>query len=390
MPKNNAAIHEETVVRERYAQAARRKDDGLCCPVRYDPALLEIIPREILERDYGCGDPTPYVRPGDTVLDLGSGAGKVCYIAAQIVGRQGRVIGVDCSPEMLALARRHRDAVAERLGYANVEFRYGMIQDLALDLDLLAIELHHRPVRNQQDWLALRALEASLRRHEPMIPTESVDCVISNCVLNLVQPGDRPQLFREIFRVLKKGGRAAICDIVADEDVPERLMRDPQLWSGCLAGAFREDEFPRQFEQAGFHGIHIASRQAAPWRTVDGIEFRALTVVAFKGKQGPCLERRQALIYRGPFQHVADDDGQVFFRGERTAVCDRTFHLLQQEPYEGMFDPVEPKQQIPLEAAAPFDRRRSTRRAPSETKGSGDRITTLGQDGCCARSGSCS
>src|SRR5208283_2524158 len=122
----------EGAVHARYTAAAVRTEAALCCPVSYDPRHLEAIPAEVLERDYGCGDPTPYVRPGEVVLDLGSGGGKVCFIAAQVVGPQGRVIGVDCNREMLDLARRHRAAVAERLGYDNVEFRCGLIQDLRL------------------------------------------------------------------------------------------------------------------------------------------------------------------------------------------------------------------------------------------------------------------
>lgn len=96
----------EGSVRARYSGAARDVAAALCCPVEYEARYLDVIPREILERDYGCGDPTTYIRRGETVLDLGSGGGKVCYIAAQIVGPEGRVIGVDCNPEMLALARR--------------------------------------------------------------------------------------------------------------------------------------------------------------------------------------------------------------------------------------------------------------------------------------------
>ena len=214
----------------------RASEASLCCPVRYDPHYLEAIPAEILERDYGCGDPTRHVRPGETVLDLGSGGGKACYIAAQVVGPEGRVIGVDCNAEMLALARRHQRAVADRLGYANVEFRSGLIQDLRLDLDRLAEELRARPVRTQEDWLELRKLEERLRRDQPMIPDESIDCIISNCVLNLVRAEDRERLFAEAFRVLRRGGRLSVSDIVADEDVPEHLSRDPDLWSGCISG----------------------------------------------------------------------------------------------------------------------------------------------------------
>jgi SAM-dependent methyltransferase len=379
----------EDAVRERYSRGATAVEPALCCPVNYDPRYLGAIPEEVIERDYGCGDPTPYVRPGETVLDLGSGGGKVCFIAAQIVGPEGRVIGVDCNAEMLALARRHAPTVARRLGYHNVEFRCGLIQDLRLDLDLLAGELARSPVSDQQGWLAMRSLEERLRRERPLVEDESIDCVISSCVLNLVRPGDRRGLFAEVFRVLKRHGRVAISDIVADEDIPEHLQRDYELWSGCISGAFREDLFLRAFEEAGFHGIEVVRRQKEPWRVVDGIEFRPVTVVAHKGKQGPCLERNQALIYRGPFRKVEDDDGHLFVRGERVAVCDKTFHLLQREPYAGLFDPVEPREEVPLAEAKAFDCRRSARRHPRKTKGAGYRETTDPQGPCCGPGGCC-
>ena len=379
----------EASVRARYSGAADNVEPELCCPVDYDPRYLEVIPREILERDYGCGDPTAHVRAGDVVLDLGSGGGKACYIAAQVVGREGRVIGVDCNQEMLALARRHQQTVADRLGYANVEFRCGLIQDLRLDLDRLAEELAKHPVRDQQDWLDLRSAEERLRRAHPLVADENVDCVISNCVLNLVRSADRAQLFAEVFRVLRRGGRVAVSDIVADEDVPEALRRDPELWSGCISGAFREDLFLKALEDAGFHGITIARRGESPWRTVEGIEFRSLTVVAYKGKQGPCLERNQALIYRGPFKKVEDDDGHVFFRGERMAVCDKTYRLLLREPYEGQFEAVEPREKVPVESAGAFDCRRSARRHPRETKGVEYRATTDSTAPCCGPDGAC-
>jgi arsenite methyltransferase len=380
----------EEAVRQRYSAGARQTEAALCCRVAYDPRYLEVIPAEVLERDYGCGDPTPFVRPGETVLDLGCGGGKVCFIAAQVVGRQGRVIGVDCNRDMLALARRARPIVAERIGHDNMDFRCGLIQDLRLDLDLLAGELAGQPVQDQWSWLAMRSAEERLRRECPLIADESVDCVVSNCVLNLVRPDDRRQMFAEVFRVLRRHGRAAISDIVADEDVPEHLRNDPQLWSGCLAGAYREDAFLRAFEEAGFHGITIVKRQKEPWRTVEGIEFRSITVLACKGKQGPCLERKQALIYRGPFKKVEDDDGHVFPRGERMAVCDKTFHLLQREPYAEMFEPIEPLEAVPLDAAPAFDCRRSARRHPRETKGADYVATTDASEPCCGPDGECS
>jgi SAM-dependent methyltransferase len=380
---------EEWSVHDRYAEAARQVEAELCCPVRYDARLLEAIPQEVIERDYGCGDPTPYVRRGDVVLDLGSGGGKVCFIAAQLTGPEGRVIGVDCNAEMLALARRHRGEVARRLGYGNVAFRRGLIQDLRLDLDALDEELARRPVADAAGWLELREAEDRLRRQRPLVADDSVDCVLSNCVLNLVRPQDRRQLFAEVYRVLRSGGRAAISDIVSDEDVPGRLRQDPRLWSGCISGAFREDEFLRAFEEAGFHGVELVKREAEPWRTVEGVEFRAVTVLAHKGKDGPCLERNQALIYRGPFRQVEDDDGHTFRRGERIAVCDKTFHLLRREPYAGLFEPVEPREPVPPEEAGPFDCGRAARRHPRETKGTGYRETTAAPENCGDPDGSC-
>ncbi len=379
----------EASVHSRYSAAAGQKEPALCCPVRYLPEYLEVIPKEILERDYGCGDPTPYVRTGETVLDLGAGGGKVCYILSQVVGPHGRVIGVDCTQEMITLARRYREKVAAALGYANVEFRYGLIQDLALDLELLAREAAGLRIDGPEDWIALRHVEQSLRHERPMVADESVDCVVSNCVLNLVRPEDRRQLFAEIFRVLRPGGRVAISDIVSDEEVPEHLRQDPELWSGCISGAFRDDRFLRAFEEAGFYGIQIAAHQAEPWRIVEGIEFRSLTVVAHKGKQGPCLERNQAVIYRGPFKKVEDDDDHVYYRGQRMAVCDKTFRLLQREPYVGQFDPIEPREPVPLENATRFDCSRPKHRHPHETKGqeydatTEDRGTCTDGDNCC-------
>ena len=261
----------ESAVRERYSAASQAREEALCCPVDYDPQYLKIIPSEVIDRDYGCGDPSRYVREGDVVLDLGSGGGKICFIAAQIVGPKGRVIGVDMNDDMLELARRSAPIVAERIGYANVEFRRGKIQDLDLDMDEVERHLREHPIRNTSDLLAFDALRSEMRTREPMIPDESVDVVVSNCVLNLVQPGDKPRLIREIFRVLKRNGRIAISDIVSDEVVPPELQNDAELWSGCVSGAFQEGEILRALEDAGFHGISIDKWDPKPFRVVNGI-----------------------------------------------------------------------------------------------------------------------
>jgi ubiquinone/menaquinone biosynthesis C-methylase UbiE len=386
----------DAAVKSRYSAASAAVEAQLCCPIDYDPRYLAAIPAEVLERDYGCGDPSRYVREGDTVLDLGSGGGKICYIASQIVGATGRVIGVDMTDDMLALARQHQGAVSERIGWDNVTFHKGRIQDLRVDVDQLDQRLAEHPVRSAND---LAELEGWKRRFEsePMVADNSVDVVVSNCVLNLVDPADRSALFGEIFRVLKKGGRAAISDIVADEPVPEHMLRDPELWSGCISGAMTETGFLAAFEAAGFHGIELVSYQDEPWQTLEGIEFRSVTVQAWKGKQGACWDCHQAVIYRGPYKSVLDDDGHVYPRGQRVAVCEKTWRLLRDGPYADSFCFVEPLSPVPLGDAEPFpcapppatdgaSAQAPLLRTPTETKGEG---YSLSSEPCVADSGCC-
>lgn len=366
----------ESATRERYAAAAKAPETALCCPVNYDPKYLKIIPAEIIEKDYGCGDPSKYLKPGETVLDLGSGTGKICFIASQVVGAKGKVIGVDMTDDMLEVARRNAPIVAERVGYANVEFRKGRIQDLALDLEILDAELKKCPIKDAASFLSADELADGLRVKHPLVASESVDVVVSNCVLNLVEAQHKHRLFQELFRVLKNGGRAVISDIVSDEEVPEDMQADPILWSGCISGAFTEDGFLKAFQDAGFYGIEILKRDVAPWQTVQGIEFRSVIVQAWKGKQGSCFECKQAVIYKGPFLKVLDDDGHAMERGKRYAVCDKTFQLYQKAPYRGFFEFIEPREAIPLSAAEPFDCNGMRLRHPKETKGQDYHVTT--------------
>lgn len=379
----------ERAVRERYSGGARQAESALCCPVDYDPRYLAIIPDEIIERDYGCGDPSRWVNEGETVLDLGSGGGKICYIAAQKVGASGRVIGVDMNSDMLALARKYRSQIAESIGHNNTEFRRGKIQDLSLDLEVVEDYLQRNPITTADDLQMFNEFCDGLRVASPMIPDNTIDVVVSNCVLNLVQEKDKRQLFNEIFRVLKRGGRVVISDIVADEEIPQHLKDDPELWSGCISGAFTETGFLKAFEEAGFHGITIAKWDPQPWRTVEGIEFRSITVIAWKGKQGPCIERNQAVIYKGPWKSVLDDDGHTLFRGERMAVCEKTFTLYQQGSYADQLEFIEPYEEVPNDQQHLFDCSINARRPVRVTKGIDYSITTEAPESTCGPEGCC-
>lgn len=245
------SVDQTQAVDDRYGAAAQQQEACLCTPVGFDPALLKVLPDAVIERDYGCGNPTRWVRSGDRVLDLGSGSGKNAFICAQIVGAEGFVVGVDRNAEMLALSRGAIPVVADAIGYSNVRFVEG----------------------------AIEALDAPGPDGVALIADASLDVVLSNCVLNLVNPSARVRLLANIRRVLAPGGRVAISDIVCDRPVPLHLQQDPDLWSGCISGAWQEQEFLEQFRDLGFEGVAYADRSAEPWKVVEGIEFRAVTLV---------------------------------------------------------------------------------------------------------------
>jgi len=328
---------------ERYSLGAEEVQAALCCPVDYDASLLEMLPAEVIEKDYGCGDPSRYVEEGDVVLDLGSGSGKICYMAAQLVGESGKVIGVDMNDEMLALARKYQADMAQKLGNDRLHFVKGHIQDLALDLTKVDAYLTANPVQDAEGWERLQQWQKKLAETEPLIADNSIDLVLSNCVLNLVNDDDKKQLVEEIFRVLKPGGRIAISDIVADEAIPDHLKADPALWSGCISGSFIEDEFLDSFKQAGFLAIKLDKWDAQPWQVVEGIEFRSVTITAFKGEETARIDKGHAVIYKGPYAETKDDEGSVYYRGQRMAVCERRYHLLTQGPYADDFIGITPQ-----------------------------------------------
>lgn len=369
----------EDSVRERYSQGAKSAQSSLCCAVDYDRDLLSLLPEEVIQKDYGCGDPSQFIREGDIVLDLGSGSGKICYIAAQLVGERGAVIGVDVNDEMLALARKYQSEMARKIGSDRVSFRKAYIEDLKLDLEAVDRYLAEHPVRNSPGLARFNAWKTEQRSNAPLIADRSIDLVVSNCVLNLVEEDHKRSLIEEIFRVTRPGGRIAIADIVSDEPVPGHLKADPVLWSGCVSGAMQEQEFVNAFAEAGFQGVCIAKWSDAPWQTIEGIEFRSVTVTAFKGQGSECLDKGHAVIYRGPFSEVRDDDGHYYPRGERIAVCERTFNMLI-DRYPDHFIGISPA--VPMEArtwCAPA----GTRRSASETKGGAHRQNVPGGSCCC-------
>ncbi len=316
----------EENVRARYSEGAKQRQHALCCPVEYQSELLKMLPQEIVDKDYGCGDPSRYVREGDIVLDLGSGGGKVCYMAAQIVGPAGHVHGVDMTDDMLALARKYQSEMAVKMGHNRVTFHKGHIQNLAFDPQAAAKYVAENPIADAGALAVYESWKAQQQRTAPLIGGDSISLVISNCVLNLVDRADRAQMLREIYRVLKPGGRVAISDIVSDEYVPQDLQDDPQLWSGCISGAFQEEEFLQAFTDAGFMQVAYDKWNEAPWRVVKGIEFRAITLIA--AKPMAVEQDVKALMYLGPYKRIEDDFGNCFVRGRRLTVSSTAYQTL--------------------------------------------------------------
>jgi len=247
---NNDLNHKEAI-QNRYGSAAIEKESCLCTPVSFNTKYLNCIPEEVIEKDYGCGDPTKYVKQNDVVLDLGSGSGKNAFICAQIVGKGGKVIGVDQNKDMLNLSRGSIDYVSSKIGYKNTEFIEGSIENLD--------KLNNKNI--------------------PIIKSSSIDIILSNCVLNLVNPESRQSLLKNIKRVLKINGRIAISDIVSNKKVPLSLQNDPDLWSGCISGAWYEPDFISDFKEIGFKNLTFAERSSEPWKIIEDIEFRTVTLV---------------------------------------------------------------------------------------------------------------
>jgi SAM-dependent methyltransferase len=242
---NESKVKEK--VRERYgeiaAQFVEKGEPASCCPPEqasccgpsqtdvtqltnamrlYSTRELADLPESVTDVALGCGNPTAIaeLKPGEVVLDLGSGGGIDCFLAARRVGPQGRVIGLDMTPEMIKLARRN----AKKVGAANVEFRYGEMEDMPL-------------------------------------ADESVDVIISNCVINLSP--DKDKVFSEAYRVLRPGGRLAVSDIVTYGPLPEVVRSSLEAWVGCVAGALDETAYLDKVRQAGFTEVEVTARNFA-------------------------------------------------------------------------------------------------------------------------------
>lgn len=279
-------------------------------------AALARVNDDVITRFYGCGSPLPPALEGCTVLDLGCGTGRDVYVASQLVGERGHVIGVDMTRKQLEVARRNVDDHMSRFAYEtpNVEFRHGTIEDLAA---------------------------AGVADH-------SVDVVISNCVINL--SNHKEKVFEEIFRVLKPGGELYFSDVFASRRVPEALKEDPVLHGECLAGALYEEDFRRLLTSLGCPDARQTTRRrlavADPKvrAKLGAIDFDSVTVRAFKLRmlEDRCEDYGQVATYLGTLEdapHAFElDPGHLFETGRPERVCGNTASMLQETRYANHFE----------------------------------------------------
>jgi arsenite methyltransferase len=306
-------------VRKYYGEVLQSSSDlktSACCSIDTMPGFLKTllagVHPEVLERFYGCGSPLPPVLEGATVLDLGCGTGRDCYLLSKLVGPKGRVIGVDMTPEQLEVAVRHREWHAERYGYANVEFLHGHIENLA------AIG----------------------------IADDSIDVVVSNCVINLSP--EKPRVLAEIFRVLKPGGELYFSDVFADRRIPAELRRDPVLLGECLGGALYWEDFRRILQDLGCPDVRTVKRNAISlddpevFAKIGMVNFQSVTVRAFKMPlEDRCEDFGQVAVYLGSIPehpHGFDlDDHHHFETGRPLRVCGNTADMLAGSRYGAHF-----------------------------------------------------
>lgn len=310
----------DNAIQQYYGETLTAQADlrtGACCSADAMPAFLQTwlreLPREVTDRFYGCGSPIPAAVEGATVLDLGCGTGRDAYLVSRLVGPTGRVVGIDMTPQQLAVARRAQGAHREATGLDNLDFRDGVIEDL-------------------------RAAG---------VEDASVDVVISNCVVNLSP--DKDAVLGEVFRVLKPGGELLFSDVFADRRIPEALLDDPVLRGECLAGALYHEDFRRLLERIGSRDHRVLARSPVPLldeqieARIGMVGFESVTVRAFKLElEDRCEDYGQSATYRGSIAHHPHafvlDDHHRFETGRPLAVCGNTADMLGATRYAAHFD----------------------------------------------------
>ena len=336
---------------ETYSKLAVETKADLCCGVDYRKEFsseeLDHIPDEVLDRNYGCGVPIELrtLGTGKSVLDLGPGFGRDCFVAAPKVGPEGRVFGLDMNNDMLRQAEHYKSKVVSRLGYDNIRFLKGQF-DVQIPLE-----------------------------------NDSVDVILSNCVNNLAT--DKRRAYSEMFRVLKAGSKLSFADIVSYDLLPVKLQENEKAWADCVAGVLSFQQLTQILNEAGFHGVTLTTQFSYKVGTevlkqyfdsgsgdsrirlsskereeLERVRLYSVLIEAFKpvvDPQGECYWRGQYTLFHGPgvSLQLDDDPDHVFKAGTLKEVCEKTATILKSEPFKGHFTVFEPQGEVEARLCVP-------------------------------------
>lgn len=295
---------------------------------------------------------------GRAVVVLGGGSGELGQALARQWGPGGSVLLVEEDGERLKRGTESLRPLAGE-GWSFIE---GPVDDLRTHPAELAERLTQAPATDLASYRRLQEALERQRQERPLVPDASRDTVLIDGLAGPLTAARLRSMAQESFRVLHRGGSLIVCGLLLDEPLPSPA-------DGALQGLPLEKEAADLLTDAGFHGIAYLWRSELPWKISGGVEARAFVLQAFKGKQGPCFDHGHAVIYKGPWREVLDDDGHRYVRGERAAVCKKTFELLNRAPYQGQFIGLRPYVLIPEEQAPLFDCNTPAVREPAITKG---------------------
>jgi ubiquinone/menaquinone biosynthesis C-methylase UbiE len=310
-------------VQEYYGKTLQHSDDlktNACCTgdiyPQYVKDAMKLIHDEVMSKYYGCGLTIPTSLKGKRVLDLGSGAGRDCYLVSYLVGEEGEVVGVDMTDEQLEVANRHIDYHTEKFGFkkANTRFLKGDIEKL----------------------------------NELNLEDNYFDVVISNCVINLAT--DKDAVLKEVYRVLKPGGEMYFSDVYSDRRVPQNLVKDPVLYGECLSGALYWNDFLNLSKKNGFNDprnveaerITIENKELQ--EKCGDIQFYSVTYRLFKlpELESDCEDYGQSVVYKGTISESPDsfklDEHHLINKGEEFKVCGNTYFMLKNTRFNEHFE----------------------------------------------------
>jgi arsenite methyltransferase len=320
--------------------------------------------------------PAHAISPGDSVVVIGCDDINILKNVANAATTKGSILVLE--PDNLDTLKSQALELEKDLGFNNWRFEQSTLDDLSTNQSFASQLLQERPIHSLQDHQNFVINIEAQCSEKPLVSDNSADVVLLNLAVNRLSISSVKKLLNQAFRVLRRGGKLIVLLLLTDEPLTAEIP--PILNHQDLSFIPLETEVMKLLEEAGYYGMQYLQRSSLPLRVVAGAEIHLFCVEAFKGKQGICLDRGHAVIYRGPWQAVSDDDGHRYVRGERVAVCEKTYEILKRSPYCDEFMTVPCYLEVPVDQAPLFDCNTPSLRDPQISKG---QKTVFDQNSCC-------